>query len=244
MDSKSDLKAPHFFQFSVSFYHQLGCMFFLLCFLFSGEYSEIIYDVCCLDYSTKSMRKDGGYGIIKKAIEKLGLRHKEHIAAYGEGNERRLTGRHETADINTFLWVSLHIIWYKYLQSSNVGHWECPYSFRHFCLQGVANRGASIRVGRDTEKAGKGEGHSITLIPSVTFSLLLNLNSLINEKYVYYAELHNLFSSRGTPYIQWTHCSWEVSLKNERYSSPAPSPMVAGVLEKKEEEQGLYMLKF
>ena len=51
------------------------------------------------------MREDGGYEIIKKAIEKLGLRHKEHIAAYGEGNERRLTGKHETADINTFLWV-------------------------------------------------------------------------------------------------------------------------------------------
>ncbi|KAK4395513.1 Glutamine synthetase cytosolic isozyme [Sesamum angolense] len=77
------------------------------------------------NYSTKSMREDGGYEVIKKAIHKLGLRHKEHIAAYGEGNERRLTGRHETADINTFLW-------------------------------GVANRGASIRVGRDTEKAGKG----------------------------------------------------------------------------------------
>ncbi|KAL0425211.1 UNVERIFIED_CONTAM: Glutamine synthetase cytosolic isozyme 2 [Sesamum radiatum] len=77
------------------------------------------------NYSTKSMREDGGYEIIKKAIEKLGLRHKHHIAAYGEGNERRLTGKHETADINTFLW-------------------------------GVANRGASIRVGRDTEKEGKG----------------------------------------------------------------------------------------
>lgn len=59
----------------------------------------------CLPGSTKSMRGDGGYEEIKKAIEKLGLRHQEHIAAYGEGNERRLTGRHETADINTFLWV-------------------------------------------------------------------------------------------------------------------------------------------
>lgn len=63
-----------------------------------------IYNVC---FSTKSMRNDGGYDVIKKAIEKLGLRHKEHIAAYGEGNERRLTGRHETADINTFLWVKI-----------------------------------------------------------------------------------------------------------------------------------------
>jgi len=77
------------------------------------------------NYSTKSMREPGGYEVIKKAIEKLGKRHAEHIAAYGEGNERRLTGRHETADINTFKW-------------------------------GVANRGASIRVGRETEKEGKG----------------------------------------------------------------------------------------
>ncbi|KAM7279794.1 hypothetical protein ACFE04_006928 [Oxalis oulophora] len=36
-------------------------------------------------------------------IEKLKLKYKEHIAAaYGEGNERRLTGKHETADIKTF----------------------------------------------------------------------------------------------------------------------------------------------
>ena len=51
------------------------------------------------------MREENGYDHIVKAIEKLGLKHKEHIAAYGEGNERRLTGRHETADMNTFSWV-------------------------------------------------------------------------------------------------------------------------------------------
>ncbi|CAL9172926.1 unnamed protein product [Musa hybrid cultivar] len=39
--------------------------------------------------STKSMRNDGGIDVIKKEIEKLGLRHKEHIAGYGEGNEIR-----------------------------------------------------------------------------------------------------------------------------------------------------------
>lgn len=59
-----------------------------------------------VDCSTKSMRSDGGYEVIKKAIGKLGLRHKEHIAQYGDGNERRLTGLHETADINAFSWVS------------------------------------------------------------------------------------------------------------------------------------------
>ncbi|KAJ8500475.1 hypothetical protein OPV22_011027 [Ensete ventricosum] len=51
---------------------------------------------CHTNYSTKSMREEGG-----------------------------LTGKHETANINTFSW-------------------------------GVANRGCSIRVGRDTEKQGKG----------------------------------------------------------------------------------------
>lgn len=56
-------------------------------------------------YSTKSMREDGGFDIIKKAILNLSLRHQEHISAYGEGNERRLTGKHETASINTFSWV-------------------------------------------------------------------------------------------------------------------------------------------
>jgi glutamine synthetase len=52
------------------------------------------------------MRNDGGYEVIKNAIANLEKRHKEHIAAYGDGNERRLTGKHETADINTFLWVT------------------------------------------------------------------------------------------------------------------------------------------
>ncbi|RRT73560.1 hypothetical protein B296_00033245 [Ensete ventricosum] len=55
--------------------------------------------------STKSMREEGGYEVIKKAILNLSLRHMDHISAYGEGNERRLTGKHETANINTFSWV-------------------------------------------------------------------------------------------------------------------------------------------
>ena len=56
-------------------------------------------------FSTKSMREDGGYEVIKKAILNLSLRHRDHISAYGEGNERRLTGKHETASIDTFSWV-------------------------------------------------------------------------------------------------------------------------------------------
>lgn len=54
------------------------------------------------NYSTKAMREDGGMKAIEAAIEKLSKKHFEHIEQYGSGNERRLTGKHETANINTF----------------------------------------------------------------------------------------------------------------------------------------------
>jgi len=57
---------------------------------------------CHTNYSTAPMRADGGYTEIIKAIEKLGKKHDEHIKVYGEGNERRLTGAHETAPITKF----------------------------------------------------------------------------------------------------------------------------------------------
>merc|ERR1719235_329499 len=65
---------------------------------------------CHTNFSTARMRdpknagdKDGqAYGEIIKAIEKLEKKHKEHIDAYGKGNERRLTGAHETAPITKF----------------------------------------------------------------------------------------------------------------------------------------------
>jgi len=57
---------------------------------------------CHTNYSTKSMREDGGFEVIQAAIKKLGEKHQEHIAVYGSGNERRLTGAHETAPIDKF----------------------------------------------------------------------------------------------------------------------------------------------
>ena len=80
---------------------------------------------CHMNFSTESTRKAGGLKTIEEMCEKLGKKHQEHIAAYGEGNERRLTGDCETADINTFSW-------------------------------GVADRGCSIRVPRDTAAEGCG----------------------------------------------------------------------------------------
>jgi glutamine synthetase len=52
--------------------------------------------------STEEMRKPGGMKHIEAAIKKLEKRHKEHIAVYGEGNTERLTGRHETGNIDQF----------------------------------------------------------------------------------------------------------------------------------------------
>jgi len=57
---------------------------------------------CHTNYSTEPMRNDGGYEHIIKAIKKLELKHHEHISVYGTGNERRLTGAHETAHIGNF----------------------------------------------------------------------------------------------------------------------------------------------
>jgi len=77
------------------------------------------------NFSTEKMRKAGGLKDIIEAIKKLGAKHAEHIANYGEGNERRLTGAYETAPIDQF-------------------------SF------GVANRGCSVRIPRQTNTDGCG----------------------------------------------------------------------------------------
>lgn len=47
---------------------------------------------------------DGLWGMaaIEEACKKLSRNHAEHIAVYGSDNAMRLTGRHETCDINTF----------------------------------------------------------------------------------------------------------------------------------------------
>jgi len=61
---------------------------------------------CHANYSTVDMRKDGGMEEILRAIEKLSVRHSHHIQKYdptgGIDNARRLTGRHETANISEF----------------------------------------------------------------------------------------------------------------------------------------------
>jgi glutamine synthetase len=59
---------------------------------------------CHTNFSTKTMREENGIEEIYKAIEKLEKKHDEHIKVYGEENELRLTGEHETASYETFSW--------------------------------------------------------------------------------------------------------------------------------------------
>jgi len=56
------------------------------------------------NFSTKEMRVEGGMKYIEAAIKRLESRHKEHIAVYGEDNDQRLTGAHETAPVDQFTW--------------------------------------------------------------------------------------------------------------------------------------------
>jgi len=80
---------------------------------------------CHTNFSIKSMREDGGLAVIEKVCEAFGKVAADHIKEYGEGNDLRLTGLHETCSIKEF----------KY---------------------GVANRGCSIRIPRETAAAKKG----------------------------------------------------------------------------------------
>ncbi len=55
------------------------------------------------NFSTAAMRRpDRGLASIRSAIERLGENHEQHIAAYGAGLEKRLTGLHETCSIDQF----------------------------------------------------------------------------------------------------------------------------------------------
>lgn len=57
---------------------------------------------CHTNFSYESCRKEGGYEKIIEAMGELGKKHKDHIFVYGEENNLRLTGAHETAYIDKF----------------------------------------------------------------------------------------------------------------------------------------------
>jgi glutamine synthetase len=57
---------------------------------------------CHTNFSTTSMRQPGGYGVILKVCEAFGKVAQEHVKQYGDGNDKRLTGKHETCSIYQF----------------------------------------------------------------------------------------------------------------------------------------------
>jgi glutamine synthetase len=56
------------------------------------------------NFSTKSMRAEGGLKSIKEACEKFSKTHESHMKVYGRFNEKRLTGLHETSSMKDFSW--------------------------------------------------------------------------------------------------------------------------------------------
>jgi glutamine synthetase len=57
-----------------------------------------------INFSTKHLREEGGQEYIDSLCEALEDTHDEHISVYGTGNERRLTGEHETSPIDSYSW--------------------------------------------------------------------------------------------------------------------------------------------
>lgn len=57
---------------------------------------------CHINFSTFSTRSENGIETINNYIEKLELNHDKLISVYGDENDKRLTGLHETSSINQF----------------------------------------------------------------------------------------------------------------------------------------------
>jgi glutamine synthetase len=55
-----------------------------------------------INISTEKSRAPGGMKAIEEYMKLFAMKHKEHLSLYGENNQYRLTGRHETASMNQF----------------------------------------------------------------------------------------------------------------------------------------------
>lgn len=58
---------------------------------------------CHTNYSTKTMREGAkGMQYIEDMMAKFAAKHADHIELYGDDNNKRLTGIHETSSISSF----------------------------------------------------------------------------------------------------------------------------------------------
>ena len=59
---------------------------------------------CHTNFSNEKMRSEGGKDYFTGVLERFSGRHAHHIENYGENNDQRLTGLHETQHISKFSW--------------------------------------------------------------------------------------------------------------------------------------------
>lgn len=58
---------------------------------------------CHTNYSTLTMRKGvEGMKLIETMMERFSVKHALHVSLYGDGNDKRLTGEHETSSCSSF----------------------------------------------------------------------------------------------------------------------------------------------
>ncbi len=100
------------------------------------------------NFSTALMRGKGGIKAVLKACEALKESHKEHIAVYGEYNDKRLTGNHETGSYKKFTFgksdrsASVRIpVSGTYLEDRRPGANADPYKIAYALLQSVCGKG-------------------------------------------------------------------------------------------------------
>ena len=104
---------------------------------------------CHANFSTKNMRESSnGLDIIISSINKLEKNHDTHMKDYGKDNDKRMSGQYETSSYDKF----------------------------SFNINKPVNRGASVRIGYETIKEGKGyfedRRPASTVDPYVATSLL------------------------------------------------------------------------